>query len=165
MFDLLQKCVRVGEDLGANFVEARYDDLTLRTLQRTDDIWKDIQVKSRMGFGITCYVDGVSGFSFTASSASKDVKMAAKKAFKMAKASSKAASLKLPFERGSSVKSKKSDTLQVKVHPRDKDLGYKTDMVNRVVESARENGENIRNIRGLYGELYGRKMITNSDAS
>ncbi len=165
MFDLLQKCVRVGEDLGADFVEARYDDLTLRTLQRTDDIWKDIQVKSRMGFGITCYVDGVSGFSFTASSASKDVKMAAEKAFKMAKASSKAATLKLPFERGSPVKSKKSDTLPVKVHPRDKDLGHKTDMVNRVVESAREHGANIRNIRGLYGELYGKKMFTNSDAS
>jgi TldD protein len=165
MFDLLQKCVRVGEDLGADFVEARYDDLTLRTLQRTDDIWKDIQVKSRMGFGITCYVDGVSGFSFTASYASKDVKMAAEKAFKMAKTSSKAASLKLPFERGSSVKSKKSDTLQVKIHPRDKDLGYKTDMVNRVVESAREHGANIRNIRGLYGELHGKKIFTNSDAS
>jgi TldD protein len=165
MFDLLQKCVRVGEDLGADFVEARYDDLTLRTLQRTDDIWKDIQVKSRMGFGITCYVDGVSGFSFTASSTSKDVKMAAEKAFKMAKASSKAASLKLPFERGSSVKSKKSDTLPVKIHPRDIDLAYKTDLVNRAVETARDHGESIRNLRGLYGELYGKKIFTNSDAS
>jgi hypothetical protein len=72
MLDKLQECVRIGEDLGADFVEARYDDLTLRTLQRVKDIWQDIQVKSRMGFAITAYVEGVSGFSFTPRTEMKD---------------------------------------------------------------------------------------------
>ncbi|MHA1963272.1 MAG: TldD/PmbA family protein [Candidatus Thorarchaeota archaeon] len=165
MLDKLQECVRIGEDLGADFVEVRYDDLTLRALQRINDIWQDIQVKSRMGFAITSYVDGVSGFSFTASTEMKNIRSAVEKSYKMAKASSKAAKLKLPFERRPAVKSKKSDTPSVKIHPRDKELDYKIDMVNRSIESARENGENIRRVRGLWGELYGPKMLANSDGS
>jgi TldD protein len=165
MMDKLQECVRIGEDLGADFVEARYDDLTLRALQRINDIWQDIQVKSRMGFAITSYVDGVSGFSFTASTEMKDIRSAVEKSYKMAKASSRTAKLKLPFERRSAVKSKKSDSPSVKIHPRDKELDYKIDLVNRFVESAREHGENIRSVRGLWGELYGPKMLANSDGS
>jgi TldD protein len=165
MLDQLQECVRVGEKLGADFVEARYDDLQLRALQRIDDTWQDIQVKSRMGFAITAYVDGVSGFSFTPSTEKKDIKLAAEKAYKMAKASSTAATLKLPFDGRPAVKSKKSDTHTVKIHPRDRDLSHKIDMVNRTVESAREYGENIRSVRGLWGEFYGPKMFVNSDGS
>jgi TldD protein len=165
MLDKLQECVRIGEDLGADFVEARYDDLTLRALQRINDIWQDIQVKSRMGFAMNVYVDGVSGFSFTASTDMKDIRIAVENAYKLAKASSKAAKLKLPFDGRSSVKSRKSDTLTVKIHPRDKDLDYKIDFVNRTIESAREHGENIRSVRGLWGELYGPKLLANSDGS
>jgi TldD protein len=165
MMEKLHECVRIGENLGADFVEARYDDLTLRTLQRINDIWQDIQVKSRMGFAITSYVDGVSGFSFTASTEMKDIRSVVEKSYKMAKASSRAAKLKLPFERGSAVKSKKSDTASVKIHPREKELDYKIDLVNRLIESAREHGENVRSIRGLWGELHGPKMLANSDGS
>ncbi|TFH01634.1 MAG: TldD/PmbA family protein, partial [Candidatus Thorarchaeota archaeon] len=142
-----------------------YDDLTLRTLQRINDIWQDIQVKSRMGFAITAYVNGVSGFSFTPSTELEDIKLATENAYKMAKASASAAKLKLPFDRSDAVKSKKSDTLSVKIHPRDRDLAYKIDLVNRGVESAREHGENIMTARGLWGELYGPKMLANSDGS
>ncbi|MFX1560705.1 MAG: TldD/PmbA family protein [Promethearchaeota archaeon] len=165
MMDKLQECVRIGEDLGADFVEARYDDLTLRALRRINDIWQDIQVKSRMGFAITSYVDGVSGFSFTASSEMSDIRSAVERSYKMAKASSKAAKLKLPFEKRSAVKSRKSDTPSVKIHPRDKELDYKIDLVNRIIESAREHGENIRTVRGAWGELYGPKILVNSDGS
>ena len=165
MLDKLQECVRIGEDFGADFVEVRYDDLTLRALQRVDDIWKDIEVKSRMGFAITAFVEGVSGFSFTTSAEMKDIRTTVEKAYKIAKASSGAAKLRLPFEQRSAVKSKKSDTPTVKIHPREKDLDYKIDMVNRTIESGREFGENIRSIRGLWGELYGPKMFANSDGS
>ncbi|MDF1540900.1 MAG: hypothetical protein P1Q69_18535 [Candidatus Thorarchaeota archaeon] len=50
MLEKLQECASTGETLGADFVEARFDDLNLRTLDRTDDIWKAIQVKSRRGW-------------------------------------------------------------------------------------------------------------------
>jgi TldD protein len=165
MLDKLQDCVRIGEDMGADFMEARFDDLTLRALQRVDDIWQDIQVKSRQGFAITAYVEGVSGFSFTPSDETKDIKMAVEKAYRMAKASSKAAKLKLPFERRSAVKSKKSDTPKVKLHPRDVEMSDKIDMINRMVESARNHGKNIRSLRGRWGELHGPKLFVNSDGS
>jgi TldD protein len=165
MLDVLQKCIRIGEDLGADFLEARYDDLTLRALDRTNDVWQDIQVKSRAGFAITAYVAGVSGFSFTPSTEMKDVREAAENAVRMAKASSKAAKLKLPFDTRDAVKSKKSDSRKVKIHPKDRDMSEKIDMVNREVESAREHGENIKTVRGLWGELYGAKMFANSDDS
>lgn len=157
--------VQYGESLGSDFVESRFDDLTLRTLQRTGNNWKDIQVKSRMGVGITCYVDGVSGFSFTASKNTKNIRVAVEKAHKMAKASALAAKVKLPFDSGPSIKSSTSDSLRMKKHPKEFDLGYKTDLVNRVVETANDKAVNVRNIRGLFGELYGKKLLANSDGS
>lgn len=163
MIEVLQKAVEYGEKLGAQFVEARYDDLTLRTLERTDDTWKDVQVKSRMGIGVTCYVEGVSGYSFTDSATVKDVRAAAQKAFKMAKACAPAAELRLPITKGRPSKSTQSDTLRVKIHPSERDLTYKVDLVNRTIEAAREHGANIKNVRGLYGELHGKKNFTNSE--
>lgn len=165
MWEKLHSAVEFGEKLGADFVEARYDDLILRTLARINDTWKDIILKSRTGVGVTCYFDGTSGYSFTASDAKADIEDTVKRSYRMAKAASTAASLKLPFDRRSSIKSKSSDTFSVKIHPRTKELDYKTDLVNRMVEAAREAGENIQNITGRYGELYGRKIFTNSEAS
>ncbi|MFO7835198.1 MAG: TldD/PmbA family protein [Candidatus Thorarchaeota archaeon] len=165
MLDAIKHCVEKGENLGADFVEARYEDLTLRTLDRTDDTWKEIQSKSRRGVGVTCYVEGVSGFSFTASLEKGDLEAATERSYRMAKASAGAAKLKLPFDERPAVKSSASDTRSVKIHPRERELSFKTDMVNRAVETAREHGENIKNVRGLYGELFGQKLLTNSDGS
>jgi len=165
LIEVLQKAVEFGEKLGAQFVEARYDDLALRTLERTDDTWKDIQVKSRMGVGVTCYVEGVSGYSFTASPTLKEIRAATEKAYKMAKASAPAAELRLPITEAPPVKSVRSDTLPVKVHPRERDLPYKTELVNRTVQTAMEYGTSIKNVRGLYGELHGKKVFTNSEGS
>ncbi|RDE11280.1 MAG: hypothetical protein C4K47_10045 [Candidatus Thorarchaeota archaeon] len=165
MLDTLQKCIDYGEKLGANFVEARYDDLTLRTLDRSDDTWKDIQVKSRTGIGVTCYIEGVSGYSFSSGITLKDIRAATLKAFRMARASVPSAKLKLPFAKAKAVKSRPSDTLRPAVHPSQRDLTFKTDLVNRMVQAAREHGANIRNVRGLYGELYGKKVLANSDGS
>ncbi len=165
MIDKLQACVAAGEKLGAQFVEARYDDLTLRTLNRTNDVWKDIILRSRAGIGITCYHDGVSGYSFTASTSKRDLEEAAKRAFKMAKAAAPAASLKLDFDHRPAIKSKASDTFRVKVHPRTKDLEYKTELVNRALEAARETGKEIQSVMTWYGELFGQKLFTNSEGA
>jgi len=53
----------------------------------------------------------------------------------------------------------------VKMHPKDVELDRKIDIVNRVIESGREYGDNIRNIRAVWGELHGPKMFVNSDGS
>ncbi|MFX1565455.1 MAG: TldD/PmbA family protein [Promethearchaeota archaeon] len=169
MLDKLHAAVLIGEKLGADFVEARFDDFTLRTLRRiktrSNDTWKDILSKSRTGIGITCYFDGTPGYSFTASEEPKDVEETAKRAFRMAKAASTAASLKLGFERRPEVKSKPSDTLSVKIHPDTKPQEFKMDLINRMVETASEHGKEVENITGAYGELYGQKIFTNSEGS
>ncbi len=161
----LEKCVQLGQKLGAEFTEARLDNLVLRTLLRINDTWKDVILRSRSGIGVTCYYGGVSGYSFTASESKKEQEETVTKAYKMAKASASAASLKLDFSKRPAVKSRKSDTLPIKIHPRTHDLSYKTDMVNRVVDTAREYGKNITNITAAYGELHGQKLFTNSEGS
>lgn len=163
--DRLTECVEQGEKLGAEFVEARYDNLVLRTLQRINDTWKDIVLRSRVGIGIVCYCDGTSGYSFTSSDTREDLKKTVEQSFKMARASAKVATLKLGFGKRTPVKSRKSDTYPVKVHPRTKGLDNKTELVNRAVKTAQEFGKNMNNITGSYGELYGRKVFTNSEGS
>ena len=110
MLDKLQSAVSFGEEQGADFVEARFDDMTLRTLKRVNDTWKDIIQKSRTGIGITCYFDGTAGYSFTASEERKDIEDTVKRAYRMAKAASTAALLKLDFDERPAVKSTLSDT-------------------------------------------------------
>jgi TldD protein len=165
MIEKLEKCVQLGEKLGAEFTEARFDDLVLRTLQRINDTWRDVILRFRSGIGVTCYYGGVSGYSFTASEDKREQEETVSRAFKMAKASASVASLKLNFSKRPAVKSRKTDTFPIGIHPRTKDLSYKTDMVNRVVDTAREFGKNISNISAAYGELYGQKLFTNSDGS
>lgn len=151
--------------MGADFVEARYDDLVLRTLQRTNKIWKDIIVRSRVGVGIVSYIDGTSGYSFTSSLSQSDLNETAEQSVKMARASAKAATLKLDFKKRSPVRSHKGDTYHVKIHPKKIGLAKKTELVDRAVESARQFGKSITNISGWYGELYGGKTFTNSEGS
>lgn len=165
MLEKLEKCVEFGEKLGAEFVEARFDDLTLRTLQKTNDTWKDVILRFRVGTGVACYYGGASGYSFTSGEDKKELEETVSRAFKMAKASAKAASLKLKFDRRPTVKSKATDTFPVKIHPKTKDLNFKIDMVNRTIDEAREFGKNISNVTAMYGELYGRKLFTNSEGS
>ena len=165
MLEKLQNSVKLGEKLGAEFVEARFDDLILRTLYRVNDTWKDILLKSRAGVGVTCYYGGASGYSYTPSENDKELEETVTRAFKMAKASANAVSLKLSFDKRAPVKSQNSDTFPIKIHPKTKDLSYKVDLVNRAVDNARESGENISNVTGMYGELYGRKLFTNSEDS
>jgi TldD protein len=165
MIEKLEECVETGEKLGATFVEARFDNLTLRTLQRINDTWKDVILRSRVGVGVTCYYGGASSYSFTASDNRQELRETVSRAFKMAKASSKAASLKMSFDRRPAVKSQAANTFRIKIHPKSKGLDYKTDLVNRTVESARESGENISSVTCAYGELYGQKLFTNSEGS
>lgn len=165
MLENLRKCVQLGEKLGAKFVEARYEDLVLRVLQRTNDVWRDINLKSRAGIGVACYYGGASGYSFTSTVDKKNMEASVSRAFKMAKGAAESATLKLDFDRRPALKSRESDTLALKDHPRSEDLTFKTNLVNRAVDAARDSGASISNITGMYGELYGQKLFTNSEDS
>jgi TldD protein len=167
MLDTLEKAVTLGESRGANFIDARYDDLKLRTLQRINDIWKDVSIRRRVGIGITAYYEGAKGYAFTGSADLPIVEETAKRAVKLAKATASAVSLKLKFDSDKAINSGTADLNKhlIKNHPMEQDLDFKIDMVNRALEAAREHGKNINTVRSLYGELYGHKLFTNSDHS
>lgn len=165
MLDNLQRAVKYGESLGANFVEARYDDLHIRALVRINDNWKTITSKTRSGIAITCYYDGASGFSFTVSDDKIAIDEAVAKAYRIAKSSAPAVSLKLDFDNKPAVITSDSDIVKIENHPSNIEFEEKINLVNRAVETAKDNGKNISTIVGRYGEMYGQKLMTNSDGS
>jgi len=168
MLELLQKGVQFGEKLGSDFIDVRYDDLALRTLEKMNENYSKILSQKRSGIGVTCYYKGAVGYSFTASLESKEIMDTVTRAFKLAKSIAPSVLLPLDFDPLPSIIAKSSnsqlDSL-VKIHPDSRDLDYKINLVDRTSEAAQSAGKNTRNIRTLYGEMFGQKLFTNSDQS
>lgn len=164
MFDLLQYGVKKGEESGADFVEARFDDLSIREILVEKKIVKDVKSLRRVGVGIYTYHHGATGYSFAVDLSKKAIAEAAARSVNIAKASSAIAQAKV--EPGDVAPSKsKQLKLKVKKHPRDFPLSFKKDMILRAVESSEEHGKHISSITGRYGELYGEKMFINSSGT
>ena len=167
MLDLLQKGVQFGEELGADFVDVRYDDLALRTLEKMNSVYSKILSQKRSGIGVTCYYKGAAGYSFTANLESKEIMDTVTRAFKLAKSVAPNVLLPLDFDPLPPIIAKSSNLFSslVKIHPNSRDLDYKINLVDRTSDIAQATGKNIRNIRILYGEMFGQKLFTNSDQS
>ncbi len=162
MYDLLQHAITIGEKLGARLVEARSDDFYIREIRTEMDEVRDVKNIRRVGIGINVYYNGASGYSFETNPSKKAIEIATKRAYKIAKASSKAAEVKIDPGEAPSHKQKELE-LEVKKNPKDSLLSLKKDLVLRAVETAQEYGENIASITGRYGELFGQKQFMNSE--
>lgn len=160
--DLLIFAVKKGEELGADFVEARYEDLTSRTLIREKDTMKDVTSNRRRGVAIRTYYKGVSGFSYSASIEKDDIGDTVKRAIKIAKASESRARLRLPFESKNLPDIKTPLELSVKKHPSNYSASEKKDLVDRACDHALSMGE-VNSVIGRYGELLGLKEFVNSE--
>ncbi len=161
MFELLQYSIKKGEEFGADFVEARFDDLSIREILMEKKVVKDVKTLRRVGVGIYTYYRGATGYSFSVDLSKKAIAEAAAKSVNIAKASSPMAQVKVEPGKMSPSRSKKMK-LSVKKHPKDFPLNLKKDMILRAVESSEEHGKKISSITGRYGELYGEKMFINS---
>ena len=161
MFELLQYGVKKGEDLGADFVEARFDDLFIREILVERKIVKDVKTLRRVGIGISSHYRGATGYSFSVDLSKKGIAEAATRSVNIAKASSAIAEMKVELGETLPSRSKKLE-LGAKKHPKDFPLDFKKDMILRAVESSEEHGKNISSITGRYGELHGEKMFVNS---
>ncbi|NIU81237.1 hypothetical protein GWN63_03205, partial [Candidatus Bathyarchaeota archaeon] len=161
MFDLLKHGVKKGEELGGEFVEARFDDLMVRELRAEKRVVKDIKSFRRRGIGVNLYYGGATGYSFTVDLSRQAVTKTVARAMKIAEASSGAAGIEVEPGEAPTSKSKKLE-LRVKKHPRDFQLGFKKDLMLRAVDSAQEQGQKISSITGRYGEFYGEKLFLNS---
>ncbi|MFW9922962.1 MAG: TldD/PmbA family protein [Candidatus Thorarchaeota archaeon] len=163
MFDLLRHGLIIGEKLGADYVEARYDDLQLRTLIKENQKIKETNLNRRRGLGITAYYQGVPGYSYTASMEKKAVEECAKNALGIAKASASMATIKLDFDRRDKTTKAHDLKLPIQKHPQDFDLEYKIDLMNRIESAALADVDWIKSSRAFYGEFYGKKFFLNSD--
>jgi len=162
LFDLLQYAITTGERLGARFVEARSDDLSIREIKTEMEDVKDVKTMRRIGVGVNVYYNGATGYSFTARPLKRDIEEATKKAFKIAKASSESIKIKIDPGQARSKKQKELK-LTVKKHPQDFSLMLKKDLALRTVKTAREHGKNISSITCNYGELFGQKCFANTE--
>ena len=162
IFDLLHKAVEYGEDAGANFVEARFDDLTISTLNLTNDIVTQASNMQRKGIGIFAYFDGTPGYSFTPNLNLEDIKNSCNRAVKIARSTSSMNEMKNNFEKMSTVKDK--IVLDVKNHPKEADITSKIDMLEIGVSNIKEQVE-AKSTSGLFGEFWGEKYFVNSEGS
>ncbi len=163
--NLLELAINTGENAGADFVEARYEDMKLQTLIREKDTMKDVLSSRRRGIGVTTYYKGVQGFSYTAALSQADVKETVLRAIKIARASEPTARLRLPFEKDVKLPDMRSPLeLKVQKHPSSFDLAYKKDLVDRASETALEfNNPKANSIIGRYGEMSGLKVLFTSE--
>ena len=163
--DLLVLAVNEGEKAGANFVEARFEDLRSRTLIREKDTMKDVLSSRRRGIGITAYYKGVTGFSYTTALTQYDVKETVLRAVKIAKATEPTAKLRLPFEKGDNLPDMRTPLeLKVKKHPSDFGLDYKKDLIDRASDTVLSfDNPKVSSLLGKYGELSGIKMLYTSE--
>lgn len=164
MFDLLRYGCIEGEKIGADFCELRFDDLSLRTMIKENEQIKEINLIKRCGIGISTYFKGVVGYSYTAELTQKALREAVKRSFGIAKASSRIAKLKLELDEQRPSKSAKEE-MKFRKHPSELSLLEKKEMLDRITSSAKENGKRISSVIGLYGELFGEKMFTNSEGT
>ena len=162
IFDLLHEAVEKGQKLGADFIEARFDELQLTTINLTNDIIKTSSSRNRKGIGITAYYKGTPGYSFTPDQSKESVEEAAKRAVKLAKSTDVRNKMKLGFDEIPSVKDR--IVTKIKKDPKDFEFEEKLDLLKRGVSSIKEVLEPT-STTGLYGEFYGEKYFVNSEGS
>jgi len=164
LYDLSQHAIITGEKLGVKLVEARCDDFSIREIKTEMEEVKDVKTMRRVGIGVNVYYNGATGYSFTTRLSKKAAEETTKRAFKIAKASSKTAKIKIDPGQAKTYKQRELK-LAVRKHPQDSSLASKKDIVLRAVKAVRDHGKNISSITCNYAELYGQKYFANSEGT
>jgi TldD protein len=161
MFDLLEHGVKTAEKLGGQFVQARSDDQSVRTIVAENKILKDVKTLRRTGVGITVFYKGAEGYAFTVDLSKMAVAKAANEALNIAKASSLHSKSRLELvEIPKFVR--KEMRLDIKKHPKDASLETKKDLIMRAVQAAQDYGKDIAVINTGYNELFGERLFLDS---
>lgn len=164
MFDKLQTIISKVESKGAEFVDARYDELLLRTIIKENERIEECKTIKRAGVGFNVYYKGATGYAFSADLTPEALEKSSNDALGIAKASSYAIKIKSEVEPLEPI-------INVNLKPKIKepawlvDIDDKMELLNRVENSAREYGKNIASLRVMYGEVSGEKIFTNSEGT
>ncbi len=164
MFDELQKIIHKGESLGADYIDARYDELLLRTIIKENGRITQLKTMNRTGVGFNVYYKGASAYAFSADiSNPKALEQAALDALGIAKATSNKVIVKAEIEPQSAVKVKLEPKLREPAWQAEPEI--KLDLINRMESTAKDYGKDINSLILMYGELSGKKLFTNSDGT
>lgn len=164
MFDKLQAVISRTESKGADFVDARYDELLIRTIIKENERIEECKTLKRAGAGFNVYYQGATGYAFSADLSSKALEQSANNALGIAKVSSHAVTIKSevdPLQPVTNINLKPNILEPAWLV----DLDEKMELVSRIENSAKEYSENISSLRVLYGELSGEKIFTNSEGT
>lgn len=164
MFDKLQSIISKVEAKGASFVEARYDELLLRTIMKENERVQECKVLKRAGIGFNVYYKGGAGYAFSADLDTKELEKSAISALGIAKTSASATKIKSEID-----PLKPITGVHLKPGIREPawliELDEKMDFLSRIENSAKEYGDNITSMMAGYGELSGEKIFTNSEGA
>jgi TldD protein len=164
MFDRLQDIISKVETKDAEFVDARYDELLIKTIIKENERIEECTTLKREGVGFNIYYKGAMGYAFSADLSTKALEQAAESALGIAKASSHFVKIKAEIERLHQIN-------KINLKPTIKEPAWivgideKLDLLSRVETSVKEYGESISSLRVMYGELSGKKIFTNSEGS
>ncbi len=165
ILDLLHKSVDEGDKLGASFVEARYDDLSLTTINYTNERISEASNLRRKGIGIMVYYDGTPGYCFTPNLTADEIVNVTREAFSTAKSTNAKNQIKMHIDERETIKQKVSRNITK--HPNTVSFEDKLEMLKRGISSIKENVNKdlLKSTTGLYGELWGDKIFMNSEGS
>jgi TldD protein len=162
MIDKLQSIISKVEKKGASFVEVRYDELLLRTIMKENERVQECKVLKRAGIGFNVYYKGGTGYAFSADLETKELEKSALSALGIAQTSASATRIKSEIDPIEPLKG-----VHLKPGIREPawliEIDEKMELLNRMEQSAKENGENITSLMVAYGELSGEKIFTNSE--
>ncbi len=164
MFDKLQTAIKTAESKGANFVDARYDELLVRTVIKDNGRISNLKTMKRAGVGFNVFYQGASGYAFTADLSQSAMTDAAIKALGIAKASAPMVLIKSEYE--SATPTKNLDiAMNIKKKPWELDTSERIELLNRMEVTAKEYAKKISSLTLRYGEVSGKKIFTNSEGT
>jgi TldD protein len=162
MFDKLHHIIKRVEKEGADFVEARYDELKIQTIIKENHRIQECKAMRQGGVGFNIFYKGATGYAFSPNLNSEHLEKSAFSAFNIAKASAE-------MVKSKSIVNIEQDSEKIHLKPKLKEpaweveLDKKMKLMKRMEQSAQENGKNISSLKVFYGELSGEKMFTNSE--
>ena len=159
----MEQALKYGEDLGADLVEVRGDDVGHVTISSEKMTVKDTRVFRLVGVGVRAYVKGATGYSFTTRLSKESVMDVVRNSVKAAKVASGYGKLKLKPAEYEPLKTEYS--IDAGRHPSDVEFEEKKEMLLRGEGAAKDAGVDVATTRANYGEASGTKFFMNSEGA
>ncbi len=163
MFDILQNMIKKAESSGADFVDARYDSLTINEIVKENGNITRFKTSKRSGIGFNVYYHGATAYAFSADLTPDALEKSIISALKLAKDIAPLNQIKSEID--------PQDPIKVNLIYNLKEPSWlaepkeKLDLLARMESSAKENAQDIASLVARYGEFGGEKYFTNSEGT